>query len=205
MSKQLLNEAERFLLDRWEEARILEGSMNDVRTKYKELYQRIIVAVTERHPELDENAVYLTQSWTPGELGFSRSSWPHSARGAKAPAGIWLTNLKLDSLTAEETDPPFGNIWVPPDCTLDFDAARIEVSQAAKELLSPKELEETVWAESGDNCLIYLPAPTKRALLDALPLSDGQGFVDTIVSQFDMMARFIPVLDLAFGKYLKKE
>lgn len=61
MPKELLNEAERFLLERWGEARLLEESMDGVRTKYKEAFQRIIDAVTEAHPELDASRVYPTQ------------------------------------------------------------------------------------------------------------------------------------------------
>jgi hypothetical protein len=39
MAKELLNEAERFLLERWGDARLLEESMEGVRTKYKEVFE----------------------------------------------------------------------------------------------------------------------------------------------------------------------
>jgi hypothetical protein len=77
MAKELLNEAERFLVERWAEARLLEEAMEGVRTKYKERFQKVIDAVTAVHPELDANAVYLTQSWTDGFIGFGRKSWPN--------------------------------------------------------------------------------------------------------------------------------
>jgi hypothetical protein len=43
MPKELLNEAEKFLLSRWSEARSLEESMEALRAKYKEtFYDRAI-------------------------------------------------------------------------------------------------------------------------------------------------------------------
>ena len=41
MAKRLMNEAERFVLENWEEARRLEECMARIRTKYKELCQRV--------------------------------------------------------------------------------------------------------------------------------------------------------------------
>jgi hypothetical protein len=76
MPNELLNEAERFLIERWGEARLLELSMEGVRTKYKELFERVIGVIADAHPELDANAVYPTQFWGPGSLGFGRKSWP---------------------------------------------------------------------------------------------------------------------------------
>ena len=61
MAKELMNEAERFLLERWGEARLLEETMEGIRTKYKGVFQRIIDAVKDGHPELDTQRSYPTQ------------------------------------------------------------------------------------------------------------------------------------------------
>jgi hypothetical protein len=53
MQKVLMNEAERFLINNWEDARVLEKSMADVREKYKGLLQQFIDFVKREHPELD--------------------------------------------------------------------------------------------------------------------------------------------------------
>jgi hypothetical protein len=110
MPKELLNEAERFLLEHWGEARILEKSMEDVRTKYKEVFQRIIDAVAEAHPELDAQRSRVTQFWADGYIGFGRKSWPS---GANWHSGFWVENLRLEILAAEDTEPPYAYIWAP--------------------------------------------------------------------------------------------
>ena len=53
MPKQLWNEAEQYLIGNWAGARLLEEAMEGVRNKYKEIFQRVIEAVTQSHPELD--------------------------------------------------------------------------------------------------------------------------------------------------------
>jgi hypothetical protein len=207
MSKELMNEAERFLLERWGEARLLEQSMEGVRTKYKALFERIIEAVTEGHPELDANACALTQSWTQGQIAIGRKSWPGAESNTRVwlACGLWVLNVQLEVLAAEDSEPPIAMIDGAKKSNLDFDAARVVVKQAAMELLTPEELKQTEWTESGDKNLLYLPAPSKRQLLDALSNGDGQPFVELFVSQFDMMARFVPVLNKVFPECMKKE
>lgn len=202
MPKELLNEAERFLLEHWEDARLLEESMEGVRTKYKEVFQRIIDAVTEAHPELDAQRSAVTQFWTDGCIGFGRKSWPGGE--SNWPSGLWLNGLRLEELAAEDSEPPYASIWVPRKSNLDFDAARVAVKEVAKNLLTPEELKGTVSPESGEE-LLFLPAPQKRELLGALSDGNGQGFVALFVSQFDLMARFVPVLDKVFRECLRKE
>jgi hypothetical protein len=205
MPKELLNEAERFLVEHWGEARLLEESMESVRTKYKEVFERIIEAVTEGHPELDAHRIYPTQFWGSGSIGFGRKSWPEG--GSNWPSGLWVSNLRLEILAAEDSEPPYASIWVPKRRVnlLDYDTSRVAVEKAAEDLLSPEELKRTDKAESGEEVLLYLPAPSKVELRDALSDGDGQKFVELFVSQFDLMARFVPVLDKVFHECLRKE
>ena len=204
MPKELLNEAERFLVEHWEEARLLEESMEGVRTKYKELFQRILDAVTEGHPELDAQRSAVTQFWGVGYIGFGRRSWPGGE--SDSPSGLWLENLRLEVLAAEDSEAPIAYIWVSnkPKSNLDFDAARAAVNEAARNLLTSEELKRTENADS-DNVLLYLSAPSKSELFRALSDGDGQGFVALFVAQFDLMARFVPPLDNVFRECLTKE
>jgi hypothetical protein len=204
MPKQMLNEAERFLLQHWGEARLLEESMETVRTKYKEVFDRIVEAVTEAHPELDAHAEYPTQFWGPGSIGFGRKSWPGGE--SRWPSGFWLDNVRLEKLSAEESEEPLGSIWFSnkSKSNLDFDAARVAVNNAAKEVLTADEQKKTETADS-DDVLLYLPGPSKAELLQALSDGDDQAFVEIFVSQFDMMARFVPVLDSVFRDFVQKK
>jgi transposase len=52
---------------------------------HKEVFQRIIDAVTEGHREFDANAAYPTQFWGDGYIGFGRKSWPG---GESRPLGL---------------------------------------------------------------------------------------------------------------------
>src|SRR5438552_1789349 len=109
MAKALLNEAECFLLTHWVEARLLEESMDSVRTKYKEVFQQIVDAVRKAHPELDTSVMYPTQFWGSGSIGFGRKSWP--GRDSNWPPGLWVWNLRIELLTAEDSDPPTAMLW----------------------------------------------------------------------------------------------
>jgi hypothetical protein len=204
MSKQLLNDAERFLLEHWGEARLLEKSMEGVRTKYKEVFDRIISAVTEAHPVLDAQRSAPTQFWGSGYIGFGRRSWPGGE--STWPSGLWLNNLRLEVLAAEDSEPPNAYIEFSnkTKSNLDFGAARAALDAAAKAILTPEELKGTASAESS-GVLLWLPAPSKGELLGSLSVNDGQGFVELFVSQFDMMARFVPVLDKVFRECTGKE
>jgi hypothetical protein len=78
------------------------------------------------------------------------------------------------------------------------------VNAAAKNLLTPEEL-KSMKSPDSDDVLLYLSAPSKRQLLDALSDGDGQKFVNLFVSHFDLAARFVPVLDKVFRECLRKE
>jgi len=204
MARLLMNEAERFLLEKWGEARLLEESMEDVRTKYKEVFERIINAVTEAHPELDAHRSYVTQFWGSGYIGFGRKSWPGGE--SNWPSGFWVNNLRLEKLATPESESPGAYIELSSKskANLDFDAARVVLDSEAKTLLTREELSGTAVGESS-KLLLWLPAPSKSKLLSSLSLDDGQKFVELFVSQFDMMARFVPVIDKVFVECLKPE
>jgi hypothetical protein len=203
MAKELLNEAERFLVERWGEALLLEQSMKRVRAKYAELFERIIESVTEDHRELNLSGFWLTQSWTSGEIAFGRKSWPNKAN--KYPCGFWVNELRFDQLAVEESDPPEAYLWILKEVALDYDTARAIVEKAAKDLLNREELKGTEPAQSDDRALFYFTAPSKSELLRLFCDGDGEGFVEMFVSLFDVMARFVPVLDKVFSECLKKE
>ena len=160
MAKQLMNEAERFLLEHWADARLLEESMEDVRKKYEEVFQQTADAVRKDHPELDKKVVTFKPNLTDGQIGFGRKSWPISKWGA--PAGFWVDKLRLDVLAAED---PYSSIWVPKESNLDFDAAREICEESAKTLLTPQEFEDTKSGVKED--LLYFSVPSSNEFISA--------------------------------------
>jgi hypothetical protein len=202
MAKTLLNEAERYLLEKWGEARLLEESMEGVREKYKELFRKVVKTITDVHRDLKIHRCVVTPFGSYGILGFGKDSWPIDKYGS--PAGFWMEGLRLEIITTDESDPLTANIWAPKSAELDFDAARRIITKEAEELFTTKDSNQGVREGTGEY-LLYLPCPSKRQFVAALLEGDGQEFVELFVSQFDMMAKFIPVLDKVFRDCLVKE
>jgi hypothetical protein len=156
---------------------------------------------------LDHCKVRVTQLWASGFCVFSRKVWP-GTKNETWPPGLWLDQLRLEKLSAEDAPPPSATIWIPAKLIkqigLDTNAARAELLNAAKEILSGDELDEVLRAGNGNSdqqTLLSFTSPTKAELIGALAEGDGQRFVEIIVSRFDLMARFVPALDKILDRH----
>ncbi len=200
MPTALMNEAERFLLQNWSEAHRMEKTMEGVRSKYKELFDRVVEAVTESHPDLDQNRYYVTQFWGDGSVGFSRITWPGNDMH---PAGLWIWNLRLEVLADDTQEAPRPSIWIGPKVAksvgVDVEEARSRLLTAAVNLLAPDERDQVTDENLGESLLAF-KGPSKRELLEALVQGDGDDFVRRLVEQVDLMSRFVPVLDEVFTR-----
>jgi hypothetical protein len=188
--KLLFNEAERFLIEKWADARQLEDSLDEVRKKYQEIGQRIVAAVAASHRELDVSAICLTQYWGNGYIGLGNQNWPDG--GSNSPSGLYVDHLRLEYLTSDEEERPTAYIWVAKSAKLDPTVARSTLEAFARSELSDEEYRSASFEESGE---VSFSAPSKAELLSALLIGDGQSFVDLIAKQFEGMARFIPALN----------
>ena len=112
MAKELMNEAQRYLLANWQDARMLEESMEAVREQYRQIFDRVAESVKGIHPELDVSKAYVTQFWGSGAIGFSRQEWPDADKGADTP-GLWIEYLRLENLSSDAEPAPLATIWVP--------------------------------------------------------------------------------------------
>ena len=199
MARTSMNETERFLLNNWSEASRLEECMEGVRTKYKELCERVAAAVLETHSALDASVVYVTQSSYDGCIGLARKSWPGG--DSRDPPGFYVDNLRLEILASEESDEPVSYLWVDKKSILDLAAARGDVTAEAKKLLGREQFERLCTAGSGEFLLYFVNTPSKHDLLTALAEGDEQTFVDKLQSHFDTMAQLVPVLDKLFQEH----
>jgi hypothetical protein len=197
MAKELLNDAERFLLDHWSECRSLEESMESVRTKYKGLFERIVEGVTGAHKELDASTVRVTQFYTDGAIGFGRKAWP-GGDTVWLP-GLWIEGLRLEQLSEPESDPPSGSVWIPAktakNANLALASARAMIVAKAQAILSTEEFARCGKNDPDEQCMLAFTMPSKRELLLMIADGDGRRFIETIVTQFDSLSRFVPVLD----------
>jgi hypothetical protein len=194
---ELLNDAERFLLNHWSEARMLEESMEGVRTKYKEVFQKLVEAVSEAHPELDASSVWVTQFWSRGSIVFGRRTWP--VENSYWPCGFWIEPLRLENLSSDEFDPPIASVWIEGKVAkklgIDLTQARATMISGAARILSKEEFEQCGKADSDKETMLTFPMPTKRELLEMLAAGDGQRFVASLASQLNLLARFVPLMD----------
>lgn len=196
MARTLMNETERFLLNNWSEASRLEECMEGVRTKYKELCERVAARVLETHSALDVSVVYVTQASCNGYVGLARKAWPGG--DSRDPPGLYVDNLRLEILASEESDEPVSYLWVDKKSILDLDKARRLVTAEAKKLLGGEQLERLWEAGAGQFLLNFRETPSKQELLAALANDDEQTFVDKLQSQFDTMAQLVPAIDKLF-------
>lgn len=202
MKTRLLNEAELLLLQHWEEAHSLEQTMGRVREKYGALLAHAAEVIAQSHPELDSNRVYATQLWSKGSITFGRKVWPDGDDSYRLP-GFWMVNLRLELLAAETAPPPTTSIWIHPKtmkkAQLNPVAVKQQLRAAATELLTTEELDRNVRDDGSGNGLIYFAAPSKQQILEMFVTDDGESLVEMLVNQFDMLSRFVPVLDRILG------
>lgn len=197
MAKQTLNEAELLLLKHWDEAYLLEQSMDRVREKYNSLFERVAEAVLDAYSAFDTYKVLVTQFWGKGSVGFGRKSWPDS--NTNNMPGFWLENLRLEVLASDDEPPPTSSIWISPKVYkkigIDPQDVRQRMVAAAQEILGKDEFERTVRQDSTGKTVLGFATFEKKDVLDLFVNEGGEGLVEVIVSQFDLLARFAEPLD----------
>jgi len=106
---------------------------------------------------------------------------------------------------SEDSDPPTATVWIPGRAAnaagVALTQARAAVIAAAHEVMSKDEFAQCGKDEPDKETMLRIPMPTKRELLDMLCDGDGQRFVACLVAQFDILARFVPVLDKLLLKH----
>ena len=192
MANNLLSEAERYLVTRWDDARHLELSMEEVRRKYAGLFGRIAEAVASRHKRLSQSYIRVTQHWADGVFGIGDQRWRTKSGDLQ---GFYIEGLRLEVLASEE-DSPWAGIWISKIDGREMAAAREKLYAASKGLLTRRERELAFEEKPGEECALWYHLPEKQTqLLDMLAADDGRGFVDCMVGHIDLLARFSPVLD----------
>lgn len=194
MSKELLNEAERFLLQNWPDARALEESMESVREKYKEVFQRLGESVLQRYPMLDTFAAFPNQFWDSGTIGFSRKLW--AAGDDLLPPGIWFDGLRLEKLSSDADPHPTVSLWFKTarKAGIDLAAVRQRVHAAVPELLTVAERPAYFLADN-DAAPLKADLPEKAELITLFAQGDAQPFIDCLLARVEPLSRFLPLLD----------
>jgi hypothetical protein len=202
MANDLLNEAERFLLGRWSEARSLEVSMESVRGKYRTLAERVVIAVRESHPELDAGGAYVTQFWGKGLICLGRRCWPQGE--ANWPPGFYIENLRLENLVDEESDVPTALVWIPAKASkqvgLDIVAARQRIDAEVKGLLDKDDASLIETSITDRETLLRFAITSKADILNMLATGDGESLFECLVAQFQRLAQLLPLVSQLLAK-----
>lgn len=195
MAKERFNEAQRWLIQNWAKAHLLEDAMDTVRKRYAEICTDVVDAVQDKHPELDWSHVYVSRETGKGGIGIGRKAWPCYYNWR---VGFYVEGLRLELLASEAGDRPNASIWPGSTAIRGLDPRRVDsaIHAAKPRLLAKHELrrcgkDEQFW--------YYVPDAPKQ-LIDMLMDGDGRRFVDCIAAHFDLLARFTPVLDKVVAK-----
>jgi hypothetical protein len=204
MAKRLFNEAEKFVIQTYADVRLLEETLDSVRSKYREEVKRIGAEVKERHPELDFFDEQFKASWATGYLVFSRSAW---AGNKNFPSGLFVDNLRLELLTSPKEEPPNAWVWTRPSrrAGIDVTATRRALWQRLPKLLTSEELAKCR-DDKDDDVPVVWPMATQQEVLDWLLNGQIDLLSERVMEQVDMFVKMLPVLDehLTKGRSAKR-
>lgn len=197
MPKQAFNEPELYLIKNWSDAHLLEESMEAVRNKYGEIFGSVLDAVEKEHPELKSRSVQVASYG--GIAGIARETWP--SMYSAWPSGLWIGNICLEGLVSDDSEAPEASVWIKPpkDGGVDLQEAARKLEQGAVKVLGRKEAKRVSTKCTRSEAYLWYPLPEKRQDLLQMLVTDGaQRFIDCIFAHFDVLARFIPVMDEIF-------
>lgn len=202
------NEAEKYLIENWRQACLVEKSMKDIRRRYTEIGDRVLESLRDAHKELDWGESCVKKD---GYIAAGRKKW----RCGDVQGQIGVECISLEELADDNSDRPFIGIWTGSPKTPLTDLKGIErLLSEADTLLSedelarcekddPSQCEDPADYEYQYVIWYYLPEE-RRALLNMLVAGDGEQFVDCLVGHFKVFAQFIPLLDEIYARAVKK-
>lgn len=205
MSNTLFNEAERYLVGNWRQARMLEESMQEVRNKYFGLGQAVVERIRDEQPALDWDEVNVHRKSGQGRIGIARSTWPEKG-GYKL--GFYVEGLRLEQLAGAEEDEPeplYACIWTEPAGKTPSQGLEFAKAVHSGERRRLTEEERKKCKEEPGAPLWYFLPQTGEQLLQMLLAGDGQQFVECMVTHFGLLARFTPDLDEVCAKMQDKK
>ena len=192
------NEADRFLIERWVDARELETGMESLQKKYEGLLDQVIDALKKR--EWWEAANFRTYvKGLRGCLGFGRKSWGGDPDDF---VGLWFDDLKLDNLLIETEPLPVAYLWLRPlkRTGADRDAVLGRISKMAEGPL--KQLPRRI-DDDHNFAFCHRLSETRKEIAGTLLSDGGQSFVEFLLSHFDRLALLIPAVDAVVGKAMR--
>ena len=209
MPANKFNEADKYLLEKWQQACLVEKSVKAIRLRFTEICARFLESIQNEHKTLDRCNNWVKSDWS---VTIGRERWQREGNFAY----IGIEYLCVENLWDDSGEHPFVGIWTgkPKKPAIDLKAIRRILSEA-KTILTKDEFARCEWESSPDDeikpsdCtyqyqLWYSFPEERKELRNMLLEGDGQPFVDCLVAHFEVFAKFIPILDEVFAKRGKK-
>jgi len=195
MTKNQFSKPEQFLIKNWADVLQLRQSTDSISDTYDAICGEVVAAVREKMPELNHSRVFDEFRESGRQIALGRKRWPSKWTGWLS--GFYISDIGLESLSSESEDPPTASIWlIPPSGSgLDHAQARNRIRREAKQRLRPEQLKACCEDEDPCTCLCFSLPERRDRLLEMLLNDRTQDYVDCMVSHFEVLAKFIPVVD----------
>jgi hypothetical protein len=202
MTKQFFNDPEAYVLQNWKDASLLEETMNEVRNKYEQIFDKVLDKVQNVHSELEYPAKHFDINGDYSiHVGIGKKSWPFVSKGW--PSGLWFGNILLEHLMGDEDyDQPCKVIWInpPKELGINLNNAIKEIQKAADNILDKEDMKATKVHFYGktQGWISYPMRDSRQSLLELLLKDNAEGFIDKMVEYYEELTQFIPVMNKLF-------
>jgi hypothetical protein len=161
----------------------------------------VYAAIRKKDPKLDYPGLHPNS--VDGCIGIGKRNWP--CRNEGWPSGFYISQIGLADLTSEEGEHPNACVWIKPPAALGLDLVQTtaKVKDEIPKVLPPELL--TKWREGDDSwtCFWYpLPEP-RRDLTEMFLKGQADEFIDRMISHFEVLMKFTPVVDEIFSQAKK--
>lgn len=193
--KAAFNEADRYLIERWAEAREFELGMEHARKKYVGLLELTLAELREKDWWESD-----FKGWASGPfgIGFGRKSWDVTNHEHHFP-GLWIDSIELDNLLSENEDRPKAYLWIGPlkAAGHNLDTVRRAILKRAAPILRHFPVRSR---ESENDVIAYMLPEERKEFTAALTQDRAKPFIDLLCRHADRLAGLIPAMDAALRR-----
>jgi len=190
MAATPFDEAERYLLERWQDVGGLQMCIEEMERNQTRRLEEIASRFTKSKPELDRWERYPSRGAPAYDIGVGKEQWSKWT-------GLWVENIGIQRLWNEQEEGPCASVWIGSE-THEAAACRNEIRKAAGSISPVGKGWQSPDAAS-DVTAVWYPLPESREdLIKMLLEGNGERFNDCISNHLLVLAKFVPVLDTAF-------
>ncbi|HLX60757.1 MAG TPA: hypothetical protein VKX17_05695 [Planctomycetota bacterium] len=198
MSLQL-NDAEKCLIERWQDVVDVKECLRSIDSKQDELLQSVLRRVLDAHPQFVSVCYPAKRKMGPvRQIGLGKKSWPASSGYV---SGFWLNGVDVASLLGSTDDSPTAVIWIGGDdsdlhvCNRCIDAVRNSVETILE------ASERKLWRPGNKRDALEYSLPEDKSAFKQMLLSgDGKDLIGCLEKHLESLFRFTEVIDDAVAR-----